>query len=60
MTAPQSSSRLFAQECVRQAVPGSVVLHWEEGLAPVVPPPDYQRIIDVLVGGNGMSGEAMD
>ncbi|MFD4950435.1 hypothetical protein [Streptomyces sp. NPDC058451] len=33
---------------VRQAVPGSVVPHWEEGLAPVVLAPDYQRIMDVL------------
>ncbi|MFJ8495948.1 hypothetical protein ACIRBZ_47660 [Streptomyces sp. NPDC094038] len=43
---------------VRQAVPGSVVPHWEEGLAPAVLAPDYQRIMDVLAG--GMRGEAMD
>ncbi|MET7922238.1 hypothetical protein ABZU45_42050 [Streptomyces avermitilis] len=45
---------------VRQAVPGSVVPHWEEGLAPAVLAPDYQRIMDVLAGGNGKRGEAMD
>lgn len=45
---------------VRQAVPGSVVPRCEEGLAPAVLAPDYQRIMDVLAGGNGMSGEAMD
>jgi hypothetical protein len=45
---------------VRHAVPGSVVPHWEEGLAPAVLAPDYQRIMDVLAGGNGMRGEAMD
>ncbi|MFE7812575.1 hypothetical protein ACFU5P_11510 [Streptomyces sp. NPDC057433] len=45
---------------VRQAVPGSVVPHWEEGLGPAVLAPDYQRIMDVLAGGNGMRGEAMD
>ncbi|MFD9392933.1 hypothetical protein ACFWBB_20110 [Streptomyces sp. NPDC060000] len=45
---------------VRQAVPGSVVPHWEEGLAPAVLAPDYQRIMDVLAGGNGMRGEATD
>lgn len=45
---------------VRQAVPGSVVPHWEEGLAPAVLAPDYQRIMDVLAGGNGTRGEAMD
>ncbi|MEV0690247.1 hypothetical protein [Streptomyces sp. NPDC050388] len=45
---------------VRQAVSGSVVPHWEEGLAPAVLAPDYQRIMDVLAGGNGMRGEAMD
>ncbi|MGY3203037.1 hypothetical protein [Streptomyces sp. TE5632] len=45
---------------VRQAVPGSVVPHWEEGLAPAVLAPDYQRIMGVLAGGNGMRGKAMD
>ncbi|WP_399892532.1 hypothetical protein ACGH7X_39285 [Streptomyces sp. BBFR51] len=45
---------------VRQAVPGSVVPHWEEGVAPVVLAPDYQRIMAVLAGGNGMRGETMD
>jgi hypothetical protein len=51
---------------VRQAVPGSVVPHWEEGLAPAVLAPDYQRImavlavLAVLAGGNGRRGEAMD
>jgi hypothetical protein len=44
----------------RRAVPGSVVPHWEEGLAPVVLAPDYQRIMDVLAGANGMRGQAMD
>ncbi|WP_030689206.1 hypothetical protein [Streptomyces sp. NRRL B-1347] len=45
---------------VRRAVPGSVVPHWEEGLAPAVLAPDYRRIMDVLTGGNGKLGEAMD
>ncbi|MFC7983390.1 hypothetical protein [Streptomyces sp. NPDC057336] len=45
---------------VKQAVPGSVVPHWEEGLAPAVLAPDYQRIMDALACGNGMPGEAMD
>ncbi|MFF0465805.1 hypothetical protein [Streptomyces mexicanus] len=45
---------------VRQAVPGSVVPHWEEGLAPAVLAPDYRRIMDVPSGGNGRLGEAMD
>ncbi|WP_431676040.1 hypothetical protein [Kitasatospora sp. KL5] len=29
------------------AVPGSVVPHWRNGLAPTVLAPDYQRIMDV-------------
>ncbi len=45
---------------VTAAVPGSVVPHWQEGLAPTVLAPDYQRIMDVLAGGNGTHGEAMD
>jgi hypothetical protein len=45
---------------VRQAVPGSVVPHREEGLAPAVLAPDYQRIMDVLADGNGMRGKTMD
>ncbi|GGM26283.1 hypothetical protein GCM10010129_83450 [Streptomyces fumigatiscleroticus] len=45
---------------VRRAVPGSVVPGWEEGLAPAVLAPDYQRIMDVLVGGDGVRGEATD
>ncbi|MFE2727299.1 hypothetical protein, partial [Kitasatospora sp. NPDC059327] len=42
------------------AVPGSMVPHWRNGLAPTVLAPDYQRIMDVLAGGNGPRGEAMD
>ncbi|MFJ2805071.1 hypothetical protein [Kitasatospora sp. NPDC087271] len=42
------------------AVPGSVVPHWRNGLAPTVLAPDYQRIMDVLAGGNGSREEAMD
>ncbi|MEU8488810.1 hypothetical protein [Streptomyces sp. NPDC048641] len=45
---------------VRQAVPGSVVPHWEEGLAPAVLAPDYRRIMDVLAGGKGTRGQVMD
>ncbi|MFI8086612.1 hypothetical protein ACIF6L_38210 [Kitasatospora sp. NPDC086009] len=45
---------------VEAAVPGSVVPHWREGLAPTVLAPDYQRITDVLAGGNRAGGEAMD
>lgn len=45
---------------VRQAVPGSVVPHWEEGLSPAVLAPVYRRIMDVLAGENGRRGEAMD
>ncbi|WP_459754678.1 hypothetical protein [Streptomyces sennicomposti] len=45
---------------IRQAVPGSVVPHWEEGLDPTVLAPDHQRITDVLAGGNGTPEEAMD
>ncbi|MEU9744478.1 hypothetical protein [Streptomyces niveus] len=45
---------------VTVAVPGSVVPHWQEGLAPTVLAPDYQRIMDVLAGGNGTHGDAMD
>ncbi|MER6443609.1 hypothetical protein ABT275_46345 [Streptomyces sp. NPDC001185] len=45
---------------VTAAVPGSVVPHWQEGLAPTVLAPDYRRIMDVLAGGNGTHGEAMD
>ncbi|MGW6902784.1 hypothetical protein ACWGF2_40400 [Streptomyces sp. NPDC054919] len=45
---------------VPAAVPGSVVPQWREGLAPTVLAPDYQRIMDVLAGGSGMCGEAMD
>lgn len=45
---------------VTAAVPGSVVPHWQEGLAATVLAPDYQRIMDVLAGGNGTHGEAMD
>jgi hypothetical protein len=45
---------------VTAAVPGSVVPHWQEGLAPTVLAPDYRRIMDVLAGGNGTRGKAMD
>lgn len=45
---------------VTAAVPGSVVPHWQGGLAPTVLAPDYQRIMDVLAGGSGSHGEAMD
>jgi hypothetical protein len=45
---------------VTAAVPGSVVPHWQAGLAPTVLAPDYQRIMEVLVGGNGTRGAAMD
>jgi hypothetical protein len=41
-------------------VGGSVVPRWDEGLAPTVLAPDYRRIMDVLAGGNGTRGEAMD
>ncbi|MFD3730363.1 hypothetical protein [Streptomyces sp. NPDC058632] len=37
-----------------------MVPHWEEGLAPAVLAPDYQRIVDVLAGRNGMRGAVMD
>ncbi|MEV6212539.1 hypothetical protein [Kitasatospora sp. NPDC051914] len=47
-------------EPVAAAVPGSVVPHWQEGLAPTVLAPDYRRIMDVLAGGKGADGEAMD
>ncbi|MEV7025512.1 hypothetical protein [Kitasatospora sp. NPDC093558] len=42
------------------AVPGSVVPHWREGLAPTVLAPDYQRIMDVLAGGSTAGWETMD
>lgn len=45
---------------VTAAVPGSVVPHWQEGLAPMVLAPDYQRIMDVLAGGARTHVEAMD
>ncbi|WP_234312175.1 hypothetical protein [Streptomyces griseus] len=45
---------------VTAAVPGSVVPHWQKGLVPAVLAPDYRRIMDVLAGGNGACGEAMD
>ncbi|NJQ00465.1 hypothetical protein [Streptomyces zingiberis] len=45
---------------VTAAVPGSVVPHWQEGLAPTVLAPDCQRIMEVLAGGTGKHGEAMD
>ena len=45
---------------VTAAVPGSVVPHWEEGLAATVLAPDYQRIMDVLAGVSGSRREAMD
>ncbi|MFJ8545907.1 hypothetical protein ACIRFH_28620 [Streptomyces sp. NPDC093586] len=45
---------------VRAAVPGSVVPHWQAGLAPTVLAPAYRRITDVLAGGNGTRGEARD
>ncbi|MFI1314269.1 hypothetical protein ACH4TS_29675 [Streptomyces albidoflavus] len=38
----------------RTAVPGSVVSHWQEGLAPTVLAPDYRRIVHVLADGNAM------
>ncbi|MFF7843975.1 hypothetical protein ACFZC6_35105 [Streptomyces ossamyceticus] len=45
---------------VTAAVPGSVVPYWQEGLAPTVLAPDYQRIMDVLAVGSGRHGKAMD
>ncbi|MGW1138935.1 hypothetical protein [Streptomyces zhihengii] len=36
----------------RTAVPGSVVPHWQEGLAPTVLAPDYRRIMHVLADGD--------
>jgi hypothetical protein len=45
---------------VTAAVPGSVVPHWQEGLAPTVLAPDYQQIMDVLAGASGTGGEGMD
>ncbi|OWA01065.1 hypothetical protein B9W68_30520 [Streptomyces sp. CS227] len=36
----------------RTAVPGSLVPHWQEGLAPTVLAPDYRRIMHVLADGN--------
>jgi hypothetical protein len=45
---------------VTAAVPGSVVPHWQEGLASTVLAPDYQRIMDVLAGTSGTGGEAVD
>ncbi|QLH19465.1 hypothetical protein [Streptomyces sp. Rer75] len=45
---------------VTAAVPGSVVPHWREGLAPTVLAPDYQRIMDVLADGGGTGRGAMD
>ncbi|MDN3028010.1 hypothetical protein [Streptomyces sp. S.PB5] len=45
---------------VTAAVPSSAVPHREEGLAPTVLAPDYRRIMDILAGGNGAGGEAMD
>ncbi len=45
---------------VRQVKTGSVVPRWEEGLVSTVLAPDYRRIMDVLAGGHGTRGEAMD
>ncbi|KUN75539.1 hypothetical protein AQJ64_42010 [Streptomyces griseoruber] len=45
---------------VTAAVPGSVVPHWQAGLAPTVLAPDYQQIMDVLAGGSASCEKAMD
>ncbi|MFB6878626.1 hypothetical protein [Streptomyces sp. NPDC056323] len=45
---------------VTAAVPGSVVPPWQEALAPAVLASDYQRIMEVLAGGSGIRGKAMD
>ncbi|MFE1443774.1 hypothetical protein [Streptomyces sp. NPDC058739] len=45
---------------VTAAAPGSVVPHWQEGLAPMILAPDYRRITDILAGANGSGGEAMN
>ncbi|MEU3521748.1 hypothetical protein ABZ770_42085 [Streptomyces sp. NPDC006654] len=42
------------------AVPGSVVPVWRDGLDVGVLAPDYRRLVDVLAGGSGSGGEAMD
>ncbi|WP_406361186.1 hypothetical protein [Streptomyces sp. NBC_01579] len=42
------------------SVPGSVVPHWNDGLAPTVLAPDYQRIMDVVAGGRRPGAGAMD
>lgn len=42
------------------SVPGSVVPHWNDGLAPTVLAPDYQRIMDVVAGGRGPGAGATD
>ncbi|MFJ1758656.1 hypothetical protein, partial [Kitasatospora sp. NPDC088134] len=42
------------------AVPGSVVPVWRDGLDAGVLAPDYRRLVDVLAGGGGSGGEAMD
>ncbi|MFB7499312.1 hypothetical protein ACFC09_32280 [Streptomyces sp. NPDC056161] len=45
---------------VAAAVPGSVVPYWQAGLAATVLAPDCWRIMEVLAGGSGTRGEAMD
>jgi len=42
------------------AVPGSVVPVWRNGLDARILAPDYQRIMDALVGRAGSSADAMD
>ncbi|MFD9971063.1 hypothetical protein ACFWYA_23460 [Streptomyces sp. NPDC059011] len=42
------------------AVPGSVVPMWRDGLDVNALAPDYRRLVDVLAGGSGSGGEAMD
>ncbi|MFE0276232.1 hypothetical protein ACFWZY_29730 [Streptomyces sp. NPDC058992] len=42
------------------AVPGSVVPVWRDGLDVNALAPDYRRLVDVLAGGSGSGGEAMD
>ncbi|MEU0782597.1 hypothetical protein ABZ341_13560 [Streptomyces sp. NPDC006173] len=42
------------------AGPGSVVPVWRDGLDVGVLAPDCRRLVDVLAGGSGSGGEAMD
>ncbi|WP_327071959.1 hypothetical protein [Kitasatospora sp. NBC_01302] len=45
---------------VAAAVPGSVVPVWHEGLDVGVLALDYRRIMDILAGGSGPGGQAMN